>query len=132
MKAAVAPFLVCFIFGFSAFGQQTICDGKPIDLNKGWVSSGPKAANNSPINNRAINFRKAKVPPQPIGRSGAITVFTLINKHGRVKSARAVGGPADLEIMSVKAVRRTKFRILLTNCQPTQYSGNFVINYPPK
>jgi TonB family protein len=131
-------FFLLALFRVGANAQdKIICNGKRISFNRQTTivssSTDCKSCKSYILNDKAIDFSKPAYPAEARRQriSGAISLQITINEDGKVESVTAVLGPPLLRSISIKALKKTRFKKLILDCQPTKYSGIFIINFGP-
>ncbi len=85
------------------------------------------------VNGSAVRLPRPSYPAaaRAVGARGAVNVQVVINKRGRVISARAVSGHPLLRRSAEQAARRARFRPTLLSGQPVNVTGVIVYNFVP-
>ena len=85
------------------------------------------------VNGRAVRLPRPAYPAaaRAVGARGAVRVAVIINRSGRVISARAVSGHPLLRGSAASAARRSRFRPATLRGQPVEVSGIIVYNFRP-
>jgi TonB family protein len=83
------------------------------------------------VNGKAIELPAPKYPPEArkAHLSGQVQVKILIDETGKVISAEAVFGPAELREASVEAAMRARFTPTLVAGVPAKVSGVIIYNF---
>jgi len=91
-----------------------------------------------PVEGGILNARALELPaptyPEAARQahdSGEVQVQILIDKTGKVLSARAVFGPQSLQEAAVRAARQARFAPTLVNGTPVMLSGILVYKFAP-
>jgi TonB family protein len=83
------------------------------------------------LNRRAVKKPAPEYPPVAKGAraAGTVTVYIVVDEKGNVESASAVSGHTLLQIPSVEAAKRAKFKPTVLCGRPVKVSGVVTYNY---
>jgi hypothetical protein len=79
------------------------------------------------LNGKAIYLPLPEIPPGDA--SGTVMVQVLVDEQGSVVAARAVNGPAQLQVAAVNAARLARFTPTMLMGEPVKVSGTLVYNF---
>lgn len=113
--------------------KRIVCGDKKITIDEKdtFVFDARKTPWNSNLNGKALYFPKPVYPKEAARQKlrGVVAVNVTVNVTGEVVSASAVSGSVLLRPAAVEAARRAKFKKLLVNCEPQEYTGTVIYNF---